>query len=290
MITLTVTESEEQIIYGIPYYLSTSSSDGIIFYTLDGSTPTRTSLSSDGKIYLPTNDPSFSVKILAISDTGSSDLYEKSFSASAASINNTRWGNEGGVVVMTQSSESANSMAYNSDGNPAKESSIDFNDLEIVATRGVKFSQFSGGKTDIDFINFSIPKEEIDGAFKTSVVNSNINFDPKSKVIIINATNEEEISNQSVLIINRPYDNFSPSSKYYVENESIFEQIISGNLVKSVYNASTGSITSYYYESKESRWIISNQKIEPKSLNLSGGRVKNFVYKWIQDPVMSKIY
>ena len=98
------------------------------------------------------------------------------------------------------------------------------------------------------------------------------------------------MNSQTVLIINRSYETFNPSSEFYIENDSNFRQIISGNLVKSVYNSNTGILTSYYYESKESKWIVSNQKIEPKKLNIGNYRVKNFVYKWVKDPVMSKIF
>lgn len=290
MITLEVSESEEQVIFGIPYYLDVSSSEGVIYYTFDGTTPTRSSLSSDGKIYLPSNDSYFDVKIIAISEFGSSDLYENTFVASTPMVKNTRKGNESGVVVMTKTSDSVNHMYFDSEGNETGQSSIDFNELDIKSVKLKHLNINEEGKTTVDFINFPLKDEVGDDFFKRSVVNSNVNFDPKSKVIIVNARTEEEIENQSVILINRSYDTFDPSSKFYVENEYNFRQIISGNLVRSVYNSSTGVLTSYYYESKESKWIVSNQKIEPKSLNLSNSRVKNFVYKWVEDPVMSKIF
>lgn len=292
MITLTVTESEEQIIFGIPYYLNISSDSGAIYYTLDGSDPTSSSILAEDKIYLPTNALSFDIKIKAISEEDFSEVYSNSYNSSYASIKNTRKGNEAGVIVMTSASESANSMAFDSSGSETKSSSKDFNDLDIVASRIIDYDlrKDNPGKTSVDFINFSIKKYSDEDYFNQSIVNNNVEFDPKSKVIIINGRSEEEVDSQSVLLINRTYETFDPSSKFYVENESNFRQIISGNLVKSVYNSNTGILTSYYYESKESKWIVSNQKVEPKKLNISNHRVKNFVYKWVKDPVMSKIF
>lgn len=292
MISLTVTASDSQVVFGIPQYLSVSSDSGEIYYTFDGSEPTTESILAEEKIYLPTNDFSFVVKIKAISDSDESDVFSEDYGVQVVDIRNTRKGNEAGIVVMTEEGEALDSMAFDSDGESAKETLIEFSDLEIKASTTMFEKSYAFGKEEtlVDFINFSTKDDLAIDYFKTSYVNDNNNFDPKSKVIIINGRTQEEKDSQSVLLINRPYDTFDPSSKFYVENENTFEQIISGNLVKSVYNSSTGVLTSYYYESKESKWIVSNQKIEPKTLNISNGRPKNFVYKWIKDPVMSKIF
>jgi len=292
MISLTVTASETQVIFGIPQYLSVSSDSGIIYYTLDGSIPTEDSLVAEENIFLPTNDFSFVVKIKAISGSDESEVFSGDYGVEVVDIRNTRRGNESGVVVITEGDTAIESMAFDSEGNSAKETSVEFSDLEIKASTTMfeKSYAFDREETLVDFINFSTKDDYIENYFKTSYVNNNNNFDPKSKVIIINGRTQEEKDSQSVLLINRPYDTFNPSSKFYVENENTFEQIISGNLVRSVYNSHTGALTSYYYESKESKWIISNQKIEPKTLNISNGRPKKFVYKWVKDPVMSKIF
>lgn len=292
MISLIIVESETEVVFGIPQYITASSDSGNIYYTLDGEDPTEESFLAGEKIYLPTNKTSFDLKIIAISETDQSEIYSNSYSVDTASVRNTRKGNESGVVVMTEGSEAVDFMAYDSDGSPAKETSIEFSELEVRASTVMIDKEYplSEGETFVDFINFSKKDDYNLDYFKRSTVNNNNNFDPKSKVIIINGRNQSEQESQSVLLINRSYGTFDPASKFYIENETTFEQIISGNLVRSVYNSSTGVMTSYYYESRESRWIISNQKIEPKTLNISNGRPKNFVYKWIKDPVMSKIF
>ena len=292
MISLNIAESETEVVFGIPQYITVSSNSGIIYYTFDETIPTEDSLVAEDKIYLPTDMNSFDIKIVAISESDQSEVYSSRYSVKTAKIRNTRKGNEAGVVVMTEGIESVDFRGYDSDGSPALETSIQFSDLDIRASVMMTSKEHSVTEveTSVDFINFSKKDEYNSDYFKRSVVNDNNNFDPKSKVIIINGRNQLEQDSQSVLLINRSYDTFDPASKFYIENETTFEQIISGNLVRSVYNYNTGVMTSYYYESRESRWIISNQKIEPKTLNISNGRPKNFVYKWIKDPVMSKIF
>ena len=172
MLTLTVTESEEQIIFGIPYYLEVSSDSGSIYYTFDGSEPTSDSILAGDKIYLPTDDSAFTIKIKAISIDDSSEVYSNSFSASYASIRNTRKGNEAGVVVMTPTSSSYNSMAFDSSGEEAKSSSKDFNDLEIVASRLIDYDlrKENPGKTSVDFINFSLKEYSDKDYFKEALL------------------------------------------------------------------------------------------------------------------------
>ena len=102
---------------------------------------------------------------------------------------------------------------------------------------------------------------------------------------------QEKLDSQSVMIINRPYDTFSKKSQFYLENENKYRSIISGNLVKYVYNNQTGEVTFYYYESVENRWIISKQKTEPKGFNYGGfySERNPYVFRWINDPVMTKL-
>ena len=103
----------------------------------------------------------------------------------------------------------------------------------------------------------------------------------------------KKINNQSVRLVNRPHGSFDYASKFYTENDSKYTNIISGNPVNYVYNSYTGEVTFYYYESVESRWIISKQKVDSKTFdfgkipsNQRGGRL---VFQWITDPVMSKL-
>ena len=67
--------------------------------------------------------------------------------------------------------------------------------------------------------------------------------------------------------------------------------IITGNLVRQVYDKSTGYVTFYYYESRDSRWIISKQKVDGDNFSIqSTAGPSPFVFRWINDRVMTKIY
>lgn len=291
-IILEVTESEEEIIFGIPYYLTiTSSSPSNIYYTLDGTDPNENSFLVDGDVYLPTNISTFTFKCKAITANDSSEIFEDTYSAANADVQNTRKGNEAGVVVMTQNSTVLESLSVDSNGNPAQESSISFTKLELKASKDRPFfRKLKDTETTLEFINFAKTNVKVDALFSVDTPNNNVEFNPLAKVIHINGTTPEDILNQEVNIINRTYGNLNPASKYYVENESNFRSIITGNLCRYVYDSNTGKIVFYYYDSRESRWVISSQKTEAKKLHINFNTPKNFVYKWIKDPVMSKIF
>ena len=163
--------------------------------------------------------------------------------------------------------------------------------LDIVTSRVSRLGEDIGG-TSKDFINFATSNLNTKDSYLSSPNNDNVNFDPRAKVILISGKTQDEINSQSVRLINRPYDSFSYKSEFYRNNESKFRSIISGNLVRYVYNAGTGETTFYYYESIENRWIISTQKTDPKQFDFGSvkfGRKSKYVFEWIQDPVMSKL-
>jgi len=292
---LEVSEISLQVIFGIPQYLIVSANKPAnIYYTLDGSDPkdTESSLLAGSKIYLPTDQPSFTFKCVAFDSSTYSDIFTKQYSASNASISNTRKGNESGVVVVKYDDDIVDSFGYDEDGVAAQTMSKVRHSFDFVTSRTNYIGESVPNGTSKDFINFAKSNMSGNDEQISSPNNDNVNFNPKAKIIIISGKTQEEMNDQSVMLVNRPYNNFDYDSKFYTDNDSKFKSIISGNLVNYVYNRSTGEITFYYYESVESRWIISKQKVAPKELRFSSakyGRKNRMVFEWIQDPVMSKL-
>ena len=289
---LEIEESDNDLIFGIPQYLTVSTNKpSNIYYTLDGTPPSSSSLIAVSKIYLPTDINSFTFKCLAYDGQEYSSVFSKNYTVTSSSIKNTRRGNESGIVVMSYDDTSADSFGFDYEGDVAQEMSKVRHSLDFVTS----VTNHQGEKVDTtkDFINFITSKVDTSRDGSDSPNNDNVYFDPKSKVVVIDGTTQDKINDQSVRLINRPHGSFDYASKFYTENDSKYTNIISGNLVNYVYNSQTGEVTFYYYESIENRWIISKQKVDPKSFNFSnmpsnsrGGRL---VFQWIADPVMSKL-
>ena len=292
-IIITVVESTSQIISGIPEYIVVETNiPAVLFYTFDGSDPTIDSDSMDStRLYLPTSGNSVSIKIIAISGSDSSDIFEHDW-GTVVSFITKRFENSQGVNILPPGAEVVDSLSVTSEGDPARETSIEFIDLDIKASARDKFKRYDRGQTSIDFINFNLQLIMSDPPYQGNVSSpndDNLNFDPKAGLIIIDGSTPEKMQSQSVKIINRPYNTMSARSDSYNEHLRS-EPIMTGNLVRYFLNPRTGKMVFYYFDSRECRWIHSIQQITPKVLNI-GQQVGNpKVFCWIQDPIMTKIF
>ena len=289
-----IKESTEQLVYGIPLYLSLSTnSPANIFYTLDGTDPNQFSLMAEDKVYLPTNKGTVTFKAIAYNGIEYSSIITEEYNVDFNKLNLSRKGESEGVHVIESGKDIVFSLSENLDGVPTQSSTHKFEDLDIKASTTDSEGVKTKGGTSLDLINFAKTVLMTDKFTTSSPNNDNVYFDPKAKVILIDGSTEEALNNQSVRLINRPYGAMSPASKFYTENESYERNIITGNLVNYVYNSATGEMIFYYYESKESRWIISKQKTDAKELNFGktyiSARISKYVFQWIKDPVMSKL-
>jgi hypothetical protein len=291
MITLTLVESEIEFISEIPSFVTFSTDvPATVYYTLDGETPTSADLIAVGNVHLPTSPGAVTLKAIAISPTDSSAVLTESYATSSTDLNGPRRIGEEGISILSSSAVVLDNLSVNSVGEPAQETSIAFEDLDIKASlvnsSGVKLS---GNKTSVSFINF--PEiNSADDRFSISSVNNNSEFDPKAKYITIDGSTQEMMDNQVVKIINRTYSTFGPTAKFYEERLGEPEPIVTGNYVRSFYDAEKQLYISYYWESLESRWIKSVQRVERKTSKNGVGSKNRFVYRWIQDRSVSRAF
>ena len=292
MISLILKPSERNLVDGVPEYVTfETSSPATVYYTLDGSQPDSSSLIASGNVYLPTSGRTVEIRAVAISASDSSDDLQKIYRPNSFKLNGPRNIGAEGIAVMRAGDLSKNSLSVDKSGEPAQESSTEFVELDIKASRssrlGVLHDKYL---SSVSFINFPRLTTTVEAPMVSSV-NNNYNFDPNAKVIIIDGTTDEKFEEQVVKIVNRPYNNMDPVSKFYDEQAGNSEQVVTGNFVKSYYNSKTGVYTSFYWESRESRWIKSIQKVEKKGINVSPSASKGlFVYRWIQERSGSQIF
>jgi hypothetical protein len=291
MILLTIVEGDTELLDGFPETISFETDiPATVFYTLDGTTPTENSLIAIGKVFLPTLSGTLQVKAIAISGDDSSDVVSVKYENESTTLGGPRILGEEGIVVMGYGDEAVSSLGYTADGEAALKTSRDVNDLSLKGSKTDSIGvEIGGGKTSYSFVNFSL-KNEPSLPKETSTPNSNPNFDPSAKFIIIDGSTDEARDNQVVKIVNRPYNTFGTTTNFYKERLGEKEPIITGNYVRSFYNRETGKYVSYYWESLESRWIRSEQTISKKTLKIGPRSVKRFVYRWIQDRALSQLF
>jgi hypothetical protein len=291
-IIITVTESTNQIVSGIPEFVTISTNiPSIVFYTLDQSDPSLDSLFVEGDtLYLPTSNNSVYLKLLAVSGSEYSDIFEHEWKTTVPYYTK-RFESSQGINILPPGVEVVDHLSVTDEGVSARETSIEFVDLEIQASSRDKYKKYEKGKTSIDFINFNLElllSEEVYQSKTSSPNNSNLDFDPKAGLIIIDGSSPEKMRSQSVKIINRPNDTLAPRSEFYTQRVGQ-EPAITANLVKHYINPKTGKIVFYYFDSRECRWVQSIQQITPKILDIGQLTGNPRVFSWIQDPIMSKI-
>ena len=291
-ILLTITESQKQLVSGIPEYLTlTTNKPANIFYTYDGSDPdTNSFISADGIIKVPTENLSVVIKIFASDSIESTDIYEQSYSQTSQ-LYTRRFSENDGISILPSGSEPVEYLSVDLDGNEAQQTAIPFIDLDLKPSSRDKFENYPRGKTAVDFINFTLEIVNLSEIYQDKVSSpSRADFDPTAGLIIVDGFTEQSTKSQIVKVINRPYNTMNTVSSFYNEHMRDSPPVF-GNLVRYFVNRNTGKMVFYYYDSRECRWIESHQKLEAaEQTNLIQTHHTKFTFPWIEDPVMTKIY
>ncbi len=289
IIILTAEESEDQLISGIPEYVDFETNiPATVFYTLNGEDPTESSDIAIGRVFLPTNKNSVTLKAYAVAGSFSSAVFSDTYFTTQPDVENRRFYFGDGVTVLPYGEDVVDSRSFDSEGNPAQETSTPFVDLDVQAS----FYNSIGEPLTESTVSFINRLNRTSGAKRGVSSNpSDSYFDPTARFIIINGSTQDEMNAQQVKIINRPSGTFSKMGS--VNKNGISDiQHSGGGLTKYMYNSSTGTIVFYYYDPVQSRYLQSIQKIEPKTLELSPVRnsAGGIVFRWINNRTMTKIY
>lgn len=291
MLTLTLEESDHELLDGFPEYIEfLTNLPSTVYYTLDGTAPGEDSLIAVGKVYLPTTQGIVVLKAVAISGEDSSEILYSEYKNTSENLGGPRLLGKEGISVMRQGDSEEDSLGYLEDGTKGRLLSEQASSFDIKASKTNSLGEeIERGKTSYDKVNFEI-KQSISDKFSRTSPNNNVNFDASAKYIIIDGTTDESRQNQVVKIVNRPYNTFGPTTNFYKERMGQKEPIVTGNYVRSFYNPKTKKYVSFYWESLESRWIRSEQIVERESLDTSNPTGGRHVYKWIQDRALSQLF
>ena len=317
VISVTITQSSEQVVAGIPRSVSVSTNiPATIFYTLDGTAPTLFSTMYTGPIFLPFDKLLVTLQILATNGTDSSPIVAEVYmtdivdsnlrlphsatTAHAGSVlpDNYPYGTtpfqpkqgflnpaQSGVNVYDPT-QPATPTGFDGSGNPTgfTNQPYDITNYQIVYNTTDAEGNTGPNIGDLPAITTMAPQEII----PESTNQFTSSFNPKALVIFQDFSKEDPSDPPQ---INRQYFTLEDPEKvrdgtFYLNTGLDSTVPPSGSFVRAHYNPKTGNITHYYRDSWANRWIISEAPYVPTGTfdgNMAASAVgrNSKVFEWI---------
>lgn len=290
IISVSITASSEQIVSGIPRYLTIDTNiPATIFYSIDGSDPTINSLIYIGPLELPTNQLTLVVKVFATDGTNTSpiitntyqtpfnegdlrtphsgtdiqaqyspigDLYP--FGTSPIQPQGNYLGTGAAGLNVYDPSLPATPSGFNADGLP------DGYTNEPLIGIPTQTQPIILSETDVegqmgDGIG-TLPKKIIveEAAPPEQVFVGNTLFDPRASVIYFDGTKPDDLTQPP--FINRMHFTLEDVNKVRQGNQYFNTALdappVSGTFLRQHYNPKDNTMNYYYLDTWQLRWII----------------------------------
>lgn len=287
-VSLTFTPSENEIVAGVPVSISiTSDVPATIFYTTDSTTPTQDSLVYVEAVEVPTGLSSFTLAAFGVDGDGYvGDTLTQTFAADTTELDRARLIDGEGVIVDRFEDTANTTTGYGADGVAGS-----FTDLtdQFIFDNEIHSDRGAPGDKPGTQIEVVIPSPEdtpnlYDDQFQEfSSTKYAATFNPYAKTITIDTreTNEVNPVLRPFGSLENVYRENGGARIYSASSDACY---ISGGFVRRMYDRAAGTMTSYYFDHNEARWIKNTQQL-PANIQATAGvysAVDNrFVFYWI---------
>lgn len=298
VISVCVIDSEEEVLAGVPRTVTiTTNIPALIFYTLDGSVPTLFSTQYTGPIFLPTDQLTIILNILASNGTDSSPIVTEIYQTNMVdgnvrfSRNDTsappgfnlqelypygdngpqpdqRFGNPANVgVTVDNPAKPATPTGFDGQGNPTGFTNhpYDLVNYNIVYSTQNAEGESGPGIGNLPATVVSIPSSGLDPSVGPEQTDQFSNtFDPKAFVIFQDTTKENPNDPPAINRMHFTLENNERArdgNAYF--NTGLDAPPVSGTFLRSHYNPRTNMMTYYYFDSWTNKWIISTTPFAP---------------------------
>lgn len=316
VISVTITESSEQIVAGIPKTISIATNiSSSIFYTLDGTDPTLFSTIYTGTIFLPINKLLVTLKVIATNGVDYSPIITENYLTNMVDSNArlphaATTAQAGSVIPDAYPFGTPPFQPQQGYLNPATSGVTVFNPLLPATSTGFNADGYATGFTNnpYNIENYQIPYSTRDqegqsgpgiGTLpgKTTILPDvpqpeqtnqfTSTFDPRAFVIFQDFSQENPNDPPQ---INRQFFSLEDPDKSrdgnYYFNTGLENATTSGVFIKAHYNPRTNNITHYYRDANTNKWLISTAPYQPNGTydgNLAASVVgrSSKVYEWI---------
>jgi hypothetical protein len=283
-IIIEVEESTVQFVEGVPDTVTlTTNVPAMIFYTLDGTIPTNSSLLATGPISLP-RESLVELRVIAHSPANVpeySQLLTLTYSTSVAELDRTRRIGDVGLVLDDGDAYHEVVLGYGPDGYEESFSDVPEIELDLL----IPETDDQGRPPGAFIVVGRIPSDETtshedNNQFYRETINNNPMYNPKAMYLDIDNTKPTELD-----IVGRPWGSMRDINKIWggTERFSPDPKHISGDLVRSFYNPDNQIYAAYYFDTSDARWMVSKTKLDLNIPNAGApARQKRpRVYKWM---------
>lgn len=320
VITLILTESDIQLLSGIPKSVALSTNvSATIFYTLTGDDPTTSSLVYiGGDLAIPTNQTTVIFKVFATNGVDSSAIVERTYrpvidvlrkshdqvttdSSNSNSYDKfpygghspelpARYGGFGPNDAIVNKSDVANifdGFDGTGTGTPAGGTDLPLEDYQILFSETNEIGQRGRGIG-------TLPAKVTITTLPANMQSSNMNdkyFDPRA--LVIYQDSREEPFDPELLQINRQFFSLEDSNSERIKDGALLHTTAfdglapTGSFVRAHFNPRDNTTTYYYHDSQTLRWIISkepapirNPRIGIFNILFSSTPGGKYVYRW----------
>lgn len=321
VLSISVIKSPVEKVSGIPITISlVTNIPATVFYTLDGTTPTNSSLVATGPISLSTDSLNITLKAFATDGINTSSIISQLFGPNNPNLrlSHAKISNIDGDLpvidlfpfggIFPNNPPRFNGIAGTTMDSPP------FGDGYADGYDGTNTGTIAS-ETDLPLSKYKLIYSETDSQGKSgrgigtlpskttikkgpatssySETNSSM-FNPKALVIFQDGTKEQYDPNETNIM--RPYFSLGDNKVEKIRDGAMLSNTafegsgVTGSFVKSHYNARDNTINYYYYDNAEGRWIISKVPFQPKpgvgilySMVFPANRDEGagFVYRWI---------
>ena len=294
VIILTFEGSEDQIIDGIPKYMSIYSNvPATIYFTLNGTEPTLNSPVYTESFEMPDGNNSVILSALGVDGDGyESPILTQVFAPNTTRITVSRnTGLEGFVLSWADIGNNIED-GFDADGNVARFMDVDIETLDIRRTKKGYLGIAEGTQVEV---NFPCPSDTAslidDGFIPFSTPKIGEDFNPNARMIIIDNREDNDLD-----IMLRPYGSLSNIYSEFggkrIKEAADDAAYISGGFVRRFYDAKNNVMVSYYFDHNEAKYVKNIQEL-PTNIHADTIGIPAtgmpLVFKWLERGRQSSI-
>lgn len=286
VVTLSFEGSEEEIVDGIPRYMSIEANiPSTIYFTTDGTTPTTDSPIYTSSFEMPDGTNSVTLSAFGVDSEGTSGpILTQTFAPDVTEISVARnVGLEGFVLSRPDIGEDYKD-GFDADGDVARFMDVDLETLDVLRKDRGYLGIAEGTAVEISYPDPDETNYLIDDGFVPfSTPRVGELFNPRARTIVIDnrVQNDIRLVLRGYTSLHDIYREFGGTRLLDPADDAAY---VSGGFVRRFYSAEKNVMVSYYFDHNENRYIKNIQDLPSNTVSNAGANFKTtlpLVFPWI---------